>query len=267
MSVCDSLENGVITLYNRIRSKVNADFDMLLDESDIDAILKDKQHDYEKSIVSIVQEQAQLFVDDLFGKLRERMIDLRSGKTVFVGGGSILLRKQIENSGKIGSAIYVDEISANTKGYELLYYMAKNKGAAVSSIFCQEMMNMADKKERYRFTIQFNSADPSHEQVVNLLNSQGRRKAQFLVNAVLHYIHCSETPDIPQPAPLDTAVIETVVRKILMEQNCEKPKAVVAPAQKSQKESEKIHFDEAADMLGADGLAAITNTMAMFRRE
>ena len=121
MSVCDSLENGVITLYNRIRSKVNADFDMLLDESDIDAILKDKQHDYEKSIVSIVQEQAQLFVDDLFGKLRERMIDLRSGKTVFVGGGSILLRKQIENSGKIGSAIYVDEISANTKGYELLY--------------------------------------------------------------------------------------------------------------------------------------------------
>ena len=94
---------------------------MLLDESDIDAILKDKQHDYEKSIVSIVQEQAQLFVDDLFGKLRERMIDLRSGKTVFVGGGSILLRKQIENSGKIGSAIYVDEISANTKGYELLY--------------------------------------------------------------------------------------------------------------------------------------------------
>lgn len=121
LSVCDSLENGVITLYNRIRSKVNADFDMLLDESDIDAILQDKQHDYEKSIVSIVKEQAQLFVDDLFGKLRERMIDLRSGKAVFVGGGSILLRKQIENSGKIGSAIYVDEISANTKGYELLY--------------------------------------------------------------------------------------------------------------------------------------------------
>lgn len=28
LSVCDSLENGVITLYNRIKSKVNADYDM-----------------------------------------------------------------------------------------------------------------------------------------------------------------------------------------------------------------------------------------------
>ena len=33
LSVCDSLENGVIVLYNRIISKVNADLDMLQDES------------------------------------------------------------------------------------------------------------------------------------------------------------------------------------------------------------------------------------------
>jgi len=49
------------------------------------------------------------------------MLDLRSGKTVFVGGGSILLRKQIEASGKVSSPIFVDKISANAKGYELLY--------------------------------------------------------------------------------------------------------------------------------------------------
>lgn len=49
------------------------------------------------------------------------MIDLRSGKTVFVGGGSILLKKQIESSGKVASPIFVEEISANTKGYELLF--------------------------------------------------------------------------------------------------------------------------------------------------
>ena len=124
LSVCDSLDNGVITLYNSIKSKVNADFDMLLDESDIDAILKDVPTDYDESVIRIVKEQAQLFVNDLFGKLRERMIDLRSGKAVFVGGGSILLRKQIESSGKVGTPIFVDEISANTKGYELLFKAA-----------------------------------------------------------------------------------------------------------------------------------------------
>ena len=124
LSVCDSLDNGVITLYNSIKSKVNADFDMLLDESDIDAILQDKETDYNDAILRIVKEQAQLFVDDLFGKLRERMIDLRSGKTVFVGGGSILLKKQIEASGKVSAPIFVEEISANTKGYELLFKAA-----------------------------------------------------------------------------------------------------------------------------------------------
>ena len=75
-------------------------------------------------ITRIVQEQAQQFINDLFGKLRERMIDLRSGKAVFVGGGSILLKKQIEASGKVSTPIFVDEISANTKGYELLFKAA-----------------------------------------------------------------------------------------------------------------------------------------------
>ena len=128
LSVCDSLENGVITLYNRIRSKVNADYDLLLDESDIDAILQDCPSECDETIIRLVKEQAQLFIDDLFGKLRERMIDLRTGKAVFVGGGSILLRKQIESSGKVGSSIFVNEIAANTRGYELLYRASQAGG-------------------------------------------------------------------------------------------------------------------------------------------
>ncbi len=70
-------------------------------------------------------EQAQSFIGDLVGKLRERMIDLRSSKAVFVGGGSILLRRQIEACDKVGYALFVDEISANTKGYDLLYRAAR----------------------------------------------------------------------------------------------------------------------------------------------
>ncbi len=120
-SVCDSLENGVIPLYNRIKSKLNADFDLLLDESDIDAVLQRKECGYDSSICNVIEQEAQLFVDDFLGNLRERMIDLRSGKTVFVGGGSILLRRQIEASPKVSNPIFVDDISANTQGYELLY--------------------------------------------------------------------------------------------------------------------------------------------------
>ena len=128
---------------------------------------------------------------------------------------------------------------------------------------------MCEKKDPYKFTLRFNPSDPTHQQMTVLLNRQGRRKAQFLVNAVMHYIHCSQTPDIPQEPPVDTALIETIVRKVLKEQS-ERPPIKKAEKQHpptAQAPEDDFSLDEAADALGADGLAAITNTMAMFRRD
>ena len=125
LSVCNSLENGVILLYNQIAARVSSDFDLLLDESDIDLILKREQHNFGDEIKDIVNDTAEIFVSDLIAKLRERAIDLRTCKTVFVGGGSILLKGQIEASGKIAYPIFVDDISANAKGYEILYKVSR----------------------------------------------------------------------------------------------------------------------------------------------
>ena len=121
LTVCDSLENGVILFYNRVKSKVNSERDILLEEAEIDAILAGKAADVEPAVVRIVRQQAQAFVADLFSTLRERQLELRSGPVVFVGGGSILLREQIEASGKVAHPIFVEDICANAKGYDLLY--------------------------------------------------------------------------------------------------------------------------------------------------
>lgn len=125
---------------------------------------------------------------------------------------------------------------------------------------------MPEKKEQNKFTIQFNPADPAHRQVTDILNQQGRRKAQFLVNAVQHYLHCPETPDIPQVAPMDTNAIEHIVRRILEEQNKPVP-AIQEPVKEHirRPQTESIHYDEAAELLGEDGLAAIANSIAAFR--
>ena len=74
-------------------------------------------------MVSLVEQMAQDFVNDLANGLRERMLDLSSGKVVFVGGGAIRLRRQIESSSKVGNALFVEDINAYTKGYEFLYQM------------------------------------------------------------------------------------------------------------------------------------------------
>lgn len=128
LSACDSLDNGVIVLYNQIKSKANSDYDLLIDESDIDAIIRGENCDFDRKIIQLVEQQTKDFVNRLIDTLRERMIDLKSSKAIFVGGGSILLRQYIEASEKVGHIFFVDEIGANAKGYELLYKASKARG-------------------------------------------------------------------------------------------------------------------------------------------
>ncbi len=59
LGVCDSLDNGVIKLYNSISSRINAEYDVLLEETDMDQMILGKDTDYEPGIVRIVQEMAE----------------------------------------------------------------------------------------------------------------------------------------------------------------------------------------------------------------
>lgn len=43
MEICDSMETGIISLYNRITARMRADYDVLLEEADIDSIIQGKK--------------------------------------------------------------------------------------------------------------------------------------------------------------------------------------------------------------------------------
>lgn len=105
LSVCDSLEKGVITLYNRIISRVSSDFDLLLEDTDIDTIILGKNSDYIDSVIRLVKQMTKQYVDDFLGAFRERGIDLKTGCIVFIGGGAKLLREYLENTDKIGKCV------------------------------------------------------------------------------------------------------------------------------------------------------------------
>lgn len=118
---------------------------------------------------------------------------------------------------------------------------------------------MGEKKDAFRFTVQFNAGDPSHQQVAAILNEQGRRKAQFLVNAVIHYINCPESPEAAAAPKIDRQAVEQLVREILE----------ATPATEGNTSgdippvtaSESIPFDAAA-MLGEDGFHSLLNSLA-----
>lgn len=56
------------------------------------------------------------------------MVDTRNSQTIFVGGGSILLKQYIESSDKVRNPIFIDDVTANVRGYELLYKAYKSRG-------------------------------------------------------------------------------------------------------------------------------------------
>ena len=112
----------MILLYNRIRSKASSDLDILLEETAVDALLLQGQgSSYGEEVAALVEYQTQEFVNDMLGALRERQLDLRTGRVIFVGGGACLLRRQIETSGKVAHPVFVEDVNANAKGFEYLY--------------------------------------------------------------------------------------------------------------------------------------------------
>lgn len=69
---------------------------------------------------------------------------------------------------------------------------------------------------------------------------------------------------------MNTAAIEAIVRRIMEEQNkaCAVPQKETVPQQPIRHipKTESIRYDEASELLGENGIAAIANTMAMFRK-
>ena len=134
---------------------------------------------------------------------------------------------------------------------------------------------MGGKKDRERFSIKFNENDPAHDAVIRLLEKQGpRSKAQFLVNVVLHYINCPETPDIAIPQTIDRAAIEQIVAEILagkedIRQNSSRSdtgrehmaeRGIIEPKRRTEKEEPQKEMDQATFALIADTMSAFRSS-------
>lgn len=127
---------------------------------------------------------------------------------------------------------------------------------------------MAGKKSPGRFTLNFNVEDPKQLAAVNILNRQGRTKAQFITDAILHYMNCSENPTIDFPPPqMDEERIKQIVRSLLQEQTSPR---LQAPSPSTQGEPAQAEDIPASVHIAGDTpfdenqLAAIAKTMAAF---
>lgn len=119
----DSLELGMITLYNKIRLSINRRYNILLDEVDIYNILKRNRTGFSEELIHHIFEMAKEHVVELLGNFREAGIDFNTTLTIFVGGGSIVLSGIIADVWERyqGEYFVIDDINANAKGYKMRY--------------------------------------------------------------------------------------------------------------------------------------------------
>ena len=145
---------------------------------------------------------------------------------------------------------------------------------------------MAQKKDRSRFSIKFRENDPAHERTICILESQGQRNiAPFLVNAVLHFVQCSETPDITRMLAekaqvlMDKNAVEDIVKEILLQEGIikagiQKTKEVQVTAEKKLMEDIKSRKEEipaesikSQNPVNDDVREMISRTLSAFRSE
>lgn len=128
-SYVDSLEEGIIKLYRNVRAGIRQRYGILLEEPDIDNIIKGEKVRFEQDLIERVREIAAKYVTELLGVFRELGIDFKTTLTVFVGGGSILLAEFIQEAWKRYRSEYfvINDSKANAKGYKLQYLAEKKE--------------------------------------------------------------------------------------------------------------------------------------------
>ena len=121
--IFDSLEKGVIPLYNEIRNRVRKQLDILLEDSDIDLVIREKNSPLSAEIKDLIRSVVYEYVVNTLGIFREIGIDFNSITTIFVGGGSMLLADVIKEVWirYRGEYHIIDDPLANAKGYKKLY--------------------------------------------------------------------------------------------------------------------------------------------------
>ena len=120
LQYCRSLEDGIITMNNKIIGRVNTAFDLKLDEQHIYDVLFNKKTVLAQEIQAKIKDECSVHAIEILNQCRELGIDLKSNPAFFVGGGSLLLRPFIEQSGLVSLTEFFEDISANAVGCTIL---------------------------------------------------------------------------------------------------------------------------------------------------
>ncbi len=126
-----------------------------------------------------------------------------------------------------------------------------------------------EKKNPFITTVGFKKDDPEYVYVVELLNSMGRGKAQYIVKAVMAYQNIQQSVEVLPAAgsSFDYDRIRSIVHQVLEERERQngspKPEQVTA----KQEEQEQKEEDNLLSEMDDDALNGILASIAAFQEQ
>ena len=123
-TTCTSLYRGTNTLFDKINDQIRTTG--VRDSPDIllEGIIQNDPRtlkDCTPERIQLVKNLTTDFTREMLLAVSQAGIDLKQNKTLFIGGGALLLQQYIEQSGLVAKPVFVDDVHANARGYKLIY--------------------------------------------------------------------------------------------------------------------------------------------------
>jgi plasmid segregation protein ParM len=137
MNLCTSLYWGVNALHQSINDQVRATGARDISESIIEEIIKKDPvalAEYSQERIDIITSSATTHTNRMLAEIAQKGFDLKEDKTVFVGGGAILLKGYILQANKARKSAFIDDVHANAEGYRLIYDMQNVDSGNIANV-------------------------------------------------------------------------------------------------------------------------------------
>ena len=102
---------------------IQQNFGIHLESSDVEQVLMQEATILDEEVIREIQKMAEDWMQRITNKLHAYVPDFRTNPAVFLGGGSLLLKPQIEKSPDFKYIEFIGDVRANAIGYEKLTAM------------------------------------------------------------------------------------------------------------------------------------------------
>ncbi len=119
MTKADSIERGINLLYNDIIQKVMANTGHKITAINIENVLLGKASVLPDETKRFIENESNNWSKLIVDELRAKGMDLWANPAVFLGGGSILLKKFLKQNEQIKHSTFLDSPNVNARAYEI----------------------------------------------------------------------------------------------------------------------------------------------------